>query len=122
MVCADSVRLARKHMFFSSRKACQELGYRPRPAPEALRDAVAYFREWLGERRASGSEGTARCGEDRNVSSLILSGSLTGNSNLVAEKPLPRKGRHVASAAMTGKGTLRYTICGQQRGNGGILA
>lgn len=122
IVCADGVRLARKHMFFSSRKACQELGYRPRPAPEALRDAVAYFREWLGERRASGSERTARSGEDRNVSSLIMSGSLTGNSNLVGEKALPRKGKHVASAAMTGKGTLRYTICGQQRGNGGIRA
>jgi dihydroflavonol-4-reductase len=32
-------------MFFSSAKATAQLGYRPRPAREALRDAVAYFRE-----------------------------------------------------------------------------
>lgn len=53
MVCADGVRLARKHMFFTSEKASRELGYRSRPAREALRDAVAYFSEWLDERRAA---------------------------------------------------------------------
>lgn len=39
----DGVRMARKHMFFSSAKAEAELGYRARPAEEALADAVAWF-------------------------------------------------------------------------------
>jgi len=41
----ESLRMARKVMFFSSAKAEQELGYRARPAEEALADAVAWFRE-----------------------------------------------------------------------------
>jgi len=61
MVCIDAVRLARKHMFFTHVKASRELGYRPRPAREALRDAVTYFSEWLDEgrgfaRRAAGGK------------------------------------------------------------------
>jgi dihydroflavonol-4-reductase len=40
----DGVRMAMKHMYFSSDKARRELGYAPRPAQEALRDAVAWFR------------------------------------------------------------------------------
>jgi dihydroflavonol-4-reductase len=43
-VTVDGVKLAGKLMYFSSAKACRELGYRPRPAVEALRDAVAWFR------------------------------------------------------------------------------
>lgn len=39
----DGVRLARKHMFFSYAKAERELGYRPRPAEEALSDAARWF-------------------------------------------------------------------------------
>lgn len=39
----DSVRMARKKMFFSSAKAARELGYSYRPAPVALADAVAWF-------------------------------------------------------------------------------
>jgi dihydroflavonol-4-reductase len=31
-------------MFFSSAKAMRELGYTPRPAREAVTDAVAWFR------------------------------------------------------------------------------
>lgn len=42
---ADGVRMARKKMYFSSDKARRELGYRPRPAREALADAVAWFLE-----------------------------------------------------------------------------
>ncbi|RMF82237.1 MAG: NAD-dependent epimerase/dehydratase family protein, partial [Nitrospirae bacterium] len=41
----DGVRMARKRMFFTSAKAERELGYRPRPARQALRDAVAWYRE-----------------------------------------------------------------------------
>jgi dihydroflavonol-4-reductase len=41
----DGVRMARKRMYFSSDKARRELGYNPRPAAEALRDAVAWFRK-----------------------------------------------------------------------------
>lgn len=40
----DSVRMAKKLMFFSSDKAMRELGYRYRPAREALADAITWFR------------------------------------------------------------------------------
>src|SRR5262249_1156471 len=43
-VTVDGVKLARKRMFFSSRKAEEALGYRARPADEALADAIAWFR------------------------------------------------------------------------------
>ncbi|MDE2148589.1 MAG: NAD-dependent epimerase/dehydratase family protein [Gammaproteobacteria bacterium] len=41
----EEVRMSRKRMFFSSRKAIQELGYRPRPARQALEDAVRWYRD-----------------------------------------------------------------------------
>jgi dihydroflavonol-4-reductase len=44
-VTRDGVKMARKHMFFSSKKAREELGYRPRPVEEGLCDAVAWFRQ-----------------------------------------------------------------------------
>lgn len=44
-VTVESVRMSRKRMFFSSEKAARELGYRWRPAREALADAIAWFRE-----------------------------------------------------------------------------
>ena len=40
----DGVRMAKKKMFFSSARAVAELGYAPRPAAQALADAVAWFR------------------------------------------------------------------------------
>ncbi len=40
----DGVRMARHKMYVTSGKACRELGYNPRPAEEALREAVDYFR------------------------------------------------------------------------------
>lgn len=43
LLTVDGVRMAKKRMFFSSAKAEQELGYRPRPACEALRDAAHWF-------------------------------------------------------------------------------
>ncbi len=49
----DELRMARKHMYFSSDKARRELNYQPRPAAEALRDAVAWFRDWDATRGAS---------------------------------------------------------------------
>lgn len=39
----DGVRMSRKKMFFSSDCAATELGYRWRPAEEAVRDAVSWF-------------------------------------------------------------------------------
>jgi len=39
----DAVRMARHYMWFDSSKAKRELGYSPRPAEEALKDAVRYF-------------------------------------------------------------------------------
>lgn len=40
----EEVRMSKKHMFFSSARARSELGYAPRPAADALADAVAWFR------------------------------------------------------------------------------
>jgi dihydroflavonol-4-reductase len=40
----DAVRMSRKLMFFSSARARRELGYNARPAGEAIRDAVDWFR------------------------------------------------------------------------------
>ena len=50
IVTRDVLAMARKKMFFSSAKARAELGYAPRPAREAVFDAVAWFRE---QRRAA---------------------------------------------------------------------
>ncbi len=44
MLTRDTLRMAKKRMYFSSGKAEAELGYRPRPADEALADAIAWFR------------------------------------------------------------------------------
>lgn len=41
----DSIRMAKKRMFFSSEKAKQQLGYQHRPAFDALKDAVTWFKE-----------------------------------------------------------------------------
>jgi dihydroflavonol-4-reductase len=44
-ITVESVRMARKRMFFSSEKAKRELGYEWRPPTEALKDAIAWLRE-----------------------------------------------------------------------------
>ena len=44
-VTVAGVRMAKKRMYFSSAKAEDQLGYRSRPAEQAQRDAVAWFRE-----------------------------------------------------------------------------
>jgi dihydroflavonol-4-reductase len=44
-VTLDNVRMARKHMYFSSDKAVRELGYSWRPPAAAFADAIAWFRE-----------------------------------------------------------------------------
>ncbi|HET9389173.1 MAG TPA: hopanoid-associated sugar epimerase [Steroidobacteraceae bacterium] len=43
-ITVEGVRMARKHMFFSSEKARRELGYRFRPATQAFEDAIRWFR------------------------------------------------------------------------------
>jgi len=43
-VTLDGVRMSRKKMYFSSEKASRELGYAPRPAREAIADAVVWFK------------------------------------------------------------------------------
>ena len=40
----ETLAMSRKKMFFSSAKARAELGYAPRPARDAVRDAIAWFR------------------------------------------------------------------------------
>ena len=44
MMTRDHLKMARKRMFYSSAKATAELGYAPRPARQAIEDAVAWFR------------------------------------------------------------------------------
>ena len=53
-VTVDSVRMARKRMYFSSEKAARELGYRYRPAALAFADALEWFgaEGYLGPRPA----------------------------------------------------------------------
>jgi dihydroflavonol-4-reductase len=45
LATVDGVRMSKKLMYFSSAKAERALGYRHRPASEAIRDAVQWFRE-----------------------------------------------------------------------------
>lgn len=44
-VTFDGLKMSKKRMFFASDKATQALGYQPRPALDALKDAVTWFRE-----------------------------------------------------------------------------
>jgi dihydroflavonol-4-reductase len=44
-ITVDALNMARYRMFFSSAKAEAALGYRARPYPEAVADAVAWFRD-----------------------------------------------------------------------------
>jgi dihydroflavonol-4-reductase len=43
-VTLDGLRMSRKHMYFSSRKAESELGYQSRPPEQAIGDALDWFR------------------------------------------------------------------------------
>ncbi len=43
-ITTDGLRMARKKMYFTSAKAERELGYRHRPAADAIADAVAWFK------------------------------------------------------------------------------
>ena len=43
-ITLDGVRMARKKMYFTSAKAARELGYAPRPAHDAIADAVSWFK------------------------------------------------------------------------------
>jgi dihydroflavonol-4-reductase len=44
-VTREMLAMSKKKMFFSSEKAVRELGYAPRPAREAVRDAIDWFRQ-----------------------------------------------------------------------------
>jgi dihydroflavonol-4-reductase len=44
LVTRDHLKMARKKMFFTSAKAIAELGYAPRPARQAVEDAVGWLR------------------------------------------------------------------------------
>lgn len=44
LLTVDGLRMAKKRMHFSSAKATRELGYRHRPAQEALRDSLDWYR------------------------------------------------------------------------------
>ena len=41
----DSVKMSKKPMYYSSKKAIMELGYRPRPVKEAFIDSIKWFDE-----------------------------------------------------------------------------
>ena len=44
-VTRDSLRMARRKMFFTDRKARLELGYQSRPYQEGVADAIDWFRK-----------------------------------------------------------------------------
>jgi len=44
LLTVDGLRMARKRMHFTSAKAERELGYRSRPAEDAVRDALDWYR------------------------------------------------------------------------------
>lgn len=44
LLTVDGLRLSRKHMYFTSERASRELGYRSRPAQQAIADAVDWYR------------------------------------------------------------------------------
>ena len=43
-ITLDGVRMSRKQMYFTSAKASCELHYTPRPAREAIADAIDWFK------------------------------------------------------------------------------
>ncbi|MDE2030538.1 MAG: NAD-dependent epimerase/dehydratase family protein, partial [Alphaproteobacteria bacterium] len=43
MVTIDALRMAKKKMYFSTAKAERELGYKARPARDAIADAITWF-------------------------------------------------------------------------------
>lgn len=45
LMTPDILKMAKKHMFFSSQKAQSELGYTARPATQAVADALVWFRK-----------------------------------------------------------------------------
>lgn len=45
LITVDGVKLSKKKMFFSSERAERELGFRPGPVKDALRDAINWFRQ-----------------------------------------------------------------------------
>jgi dihydroflavonol-4-reductase len=45
LTTVDGIRLAKKHMFFTSAKAKEKLGYESRPAKQAIEDAINWFIE-----------------------------------------------------------------------------
>ena len=44
-VTRETLAMSKKLMFFSSDKARKELGYTPRPARDAVTDAIVWFRQ-----------------------------------------------------------------------------
>ena len=43
LTTVDGIKMAKKHMFFSSRKAKEKLAYQSRPAKQAISDAIDWF-------------------------------------------------------------------------------
>lgn len=60
LLVLDEVRLARVPLFFSSDKARNELGYRPRPAVDALAHAARWYATRAGSAGGSGAGLAAR--------------------------------------------------------------
>ena len=44
-ITRDGVRMSRRRMYFNSAKASRKLGYKPRPARQAIADAVGWFKK-----------------------------------------------------------------------------
>ena len=43
LITVDGIKMSKKYMYFSSKKAKEKLGYKSRPASEAISDAVNWF-------------------------------------------------------------------------------
>ena len=48
----DSLKMSSKKMFFSSMKAKKKLGYRPRPAKNAIKDAVSWMNMYFKQKNS----------------------------------------------------------------------
>ena len=51
----ETVRMSRHHMFYSPKKAVEELGFPQTPAKEALRRAVDWFENSMSAAQIRGS-------------------------------------------------------------------
>ena len=82
----EGVKLSKKMMFFSSEKACKELGYAARPPLPALEDAIRWFHDngYLRQAPASRRETT----DGRFIRSSLRDSAFPKSAERFAEKKM----------------------------------